>query len=218
MQVLTRMLKTISRNRFAQVFIVYVRYLIGFAFVVPSLIKIKGERFTAKSGESEPFGSAFHFFETMFQSGFYWQFIGLGQLIAGALLMTQRYAKLGALIYLPIIVNITVIVWSIEFGIGTPVITTLILLANLLLIVWDYQTYKVLINLPLEKTSYRIIENDPFWVKLGIVFLAITCLASFFNRHLAIALLIPFTLVFLISIIWKLGIFRTEAQNNGDKF
>ncbi len=117
----------------AQIFIIYTRYLIGGAFVFASLIKIKGTRFTTESGEFNPINSAWHFFETMYQSGLYWRFIGVGQLIAGFLLMTQRYAKLGALVNLPIILNIFIITLSYYFAF-TPVITGLMLLANLALI------------------------------------------------------------------------------------
>ena len=99
----------LKQNFWANIFIIYTRYLIGGAFVFSSIVKLEGHRFTAKSGANEPINSSFHFFETMYQSGIYWQFIGLGQLVAGALLMTQRFAKLGALVYFPIIVNIFMI-------------------------------------------------------------------------------------------------------------
>lgn len=81
-----------------QIAIIYTRYLIGGAFVFASLIKIKGERFTNVKGAGSPFHSPEHFFETLYQSGVYWQFLGLMQLLAGLLLMTQRYALLGALL------------------------------------------------------------------------------------------------------------------------
>ncbi|MGI4759197.1 MAG: hypothetical protein ACRYF0_00725 [Janthinobacterium lividum] len=128
-----------------QLFIVYLRYLIGAAFVFASLIKIKGHRFTTEDGTAAPLHSAWHFFETMYQSGLYWQFIGVAQLLAGLLLMTQRYARLGALLFLPIIANIFVITLSFDFG-YTPVITGLMLLANLLLVWWEWPALRVLIN------------------------------------------------------------------------
>jgi len=63
--------------------VIYTCYLLGGAFVFASLIKIKGKRSTLMSGEAEPLNSALHFFATMYQSGMYWKFIGLGQLLAG---------------------------------------------------------------------------------------------------------------------------------------
>ena len=50
--------------------------------------------------------------------------------MAGLLLLTQRYALLGALAYVSIMANILVITLSYDFG-GTPIITGL-LLAGLL--------------------------------------------------------------------------------------
>lgn len=130
-----------------QLFIVYLRYLIGGAFVFASLIKIKGHRFTTEDGSALPLHSAGHFFETLYQSGLYWQFLGLGQLVAGMLLMTQRYARLGALAFLPIVANIFVITLSYDFGL-TPVITGLMLLASLLLVWWEWPVLRVLVNQP----------------------------------------------------------------------
>ena len=128
-----------------QLFIVYLRYLIGGAFVFASLIKLKGHRFTTEDGSAAPLHSAWHLFETLYQSGLYWQFLGAAQLVAGLLLMTQRYARLGTLAFLPIVVNIFVITLSYEFGL-TPVITGLLLLANLLLVWWEWPVLRVLVN------------------------------------------------------------------------
>lgn len=139
------MLSWLRQRLLMQLFIVYLRYLIGAAFVFASLIKIKGHRFTTADGTAAPLHSAWHFFETMYRSGLYWQFIGVGQLLAGLLLMTQRYARLGALLFLPIIANIFVITLSFDFG-YTPVITGLMLLANLLLVWWEWPVLRVLLN------------------------------------------------------------------------
>ena len=151
----------------AQLFIIYTRYLLGGTFVFASLIKIKGKRFTSDSGAANPIDSAWHFFETMYQSGLYWKFIGIGQLVAGCLLMTQRYAKLGALAYFTIIANIFVITLSYDFA-YTPVVTGLMLLANLCLILWDWDQLKVLFNLPATVDYSLRLEKDQLWEITGI--------------------------------------------------
>jgi hypothetical protein len=151
-----------------QIFIIYTRYLIGGAFVFASLIKIKGKRFTSVSGELSPINSAFHFFETMYQSGLYWEFIGIGQLIAGFFLMTQKFSKLGALMNLPIIINIFIITLSFYFAF-TPIITGLMLIANLLLIIWEWDEIKILFNLtPYFDKSIRL-EKDSIWQIIGLI-------------------------------------------------
>jgi hypothetical protein len=52
--------------------------------------------------------------------------------------MTQLYAGLGAVVMFPIVIKIFIITISYYFA-GTPVITGLLLLANIFLILWDYQ-------------------------------------------------------------------------------
>jgi uncharacterized membrane protein YphA (DoxX/SURF4 family) len=99
-------MKYFKNKIWTQLFIIYSRYLIGGAFVYSSIVKIKGLRFTSADGSSYPINSPFHFFETMYESGVYWKFLGWGQLIAGLLLMTQRYSKLGVLLFVAIISNI----------------------------------------------------------------------------------------------------------------
>ena len=63
--------------------------------------------------------------------------VGLMQVAAGVLLLIPGTALLGALLYLPIIVNIFVITVAMEFR-GTWVIVGAMLLANLYLLAWDY--------------------------------------------------------------------------------
>ncbi|WP_412476252.1 hypothetical protein [Flavobacterium sp. TBRC 19031] len=138
-------IKNLKKRHSFFIFIIYTRYLIGSAYIFASIIKIKGKRFTTVSGENEPFNTAFHFFETLYQSGIYWKFIGVAQLLAGVLLVTQRYAKLGALICLPISLNIFMITISYNFG-YTHVITGLYLIANIALIAWDWPQLKVILN------------------------------------------------------------------------
>lgn len=163
----------LKQNIWVNIFIIYTRYLLGGSFVFASLIKLKGHRFTSESGADEPIYSAFHFFETMYQSGIYWQFIGMGQLVAGILLLTQRYSRLGALIYLPIITNIFVITISYDFN-YTPVITGMMLFANILLIAWDWDTLRILVNLPAIPYDGKSTEKDTPWEWIGLALFTFT--------------------------------------------
>jgi hypothetical protein len=130
-----------------QLAVIYTRYLIGGAFVFASLVKIKGHRFTMIPGAGSPFHSPQHLFETLYQSGLYWQFLGFMQLLAGLLLMTQRYALLGALLFVPIMANVYVITISYEFGF-TSVITGAMLLATIGLLIWDWDRLRIVFNQP----------------------------------------------------------------------
>ena len=173
-----------------QIFIIYLRYLIGFAFIFASLIKIQGLRFTAESGAENPINSSWHFFETLYESGIYWRFLGLAQFVTGTLLVTQRFAKLGAILFLPIIANVFVITISYDFR-GTPIITGLMLISTLFLLYWDWDSLKILFNKKPTNSTKKRLEQDSIWIYLGFVFLIITVLSKFFidNKNILFSFL-----------------------------
>jgi len=119
------------------------RILLALAFVPTGMVKLLGERFTAM-GTDSPIGL---FFEAMYQSGGYWRFIGLAQVVTGVLLLVPRTATLGAVLFFPIIVNIFVITVSLRF-IGTPFVTGAMLLASVFLLCWDYDRLKPVLQAP----------------------------------------------------------------------
>ncbi len=203
------MLLRLKENVWLQIFIIYTRYLIGSAFVFASIVKIKGGRFTAESGAENPIDSSWHLFETLYQSGLYWKFLGVAQLVSGFLLMSQRYAKLGALINLPIIANVFVITLSYYFA-YTPVVTGLMLLANITLIVWDWNTLKVLIN---KKPSFNLkprLESDIIWQILGLLLFVIIVVANIFANQKS--LLVIFLVVLITSLVGLIiGLKRRKA-------
>ncbi len=116
------------------------RILLFIGFLPSGLKKLLGERFTLLGVET-PVG---FFFEALYRTGLYWNFIGFMQLLAGILLLIPRTSFLGALIYLPIIINILIIVVAMQFR-GTPYIVALMLLANLYLLLWDYKKLKAVV-------------------------------------------------------------------------
>ena len=164
--------QALKHSLLLQLSIIYTRYLVGGAFVFASLIKIKGHRFTQM--ESTVAGhNPGYFFEMMYQSGLYWQFIGVAQCVAGLLLLTQRYALLGALAYVSIMANIFVITISYDFA-GTPVITGLMLLAGLLLLAWDWNRLRVIINQSAVPEATSPLFESRLWEVVGAVLFAFT--------------------------------------------
>ncbi len=127
----------IKTNKWLRRFTVLTRILLALGFTPSGLTKLLGNRFTLL-GPDSPVG---YFFDALYKSGFYWNFIGLGQLLAAVLLLIPRAATLGALIYFPIILNIFLITVSMHFT-GTPFITGLMLLGSLYLLCWDYDKLK----------------------------------------------------------------------------
>ena len=158
-----------------QIFTILIRYLLGIAFVWASVFKIFGIRFTPTSGENEPIYSLAHLLEAMYRSGFYWNFIGWGQMVAGFLIMSQTFSTLGAVVYFPIMLSIFILTTA--FGASIFWITTsLMLLANIYLLFWDWNRLKFIIQ---NKPSSYTDQTTPFsrqkiWTYVGIsLFVAI---------------------------------------------
>lgn len=68
------------------------RILLALAFIPTGMVKLLGQRFTLMSPDT-PIGG---FFEAMYQTGFYWNLLGLAQVMAGVLLLVPWTATLGA--------------------------------------------------------------------------------------------------------------------------
>jgi hypothetical protein len=166
-----------------QLFTVYVRYLIGSAFVIAAFAMgkvIPQEHSLADVvTDNDIVGRAFASF---IHSKLYWSFIGWSQLIAGLLLITQKFARLGAVIFLPMITNIFIITYSYGF-IGTDVITGLMLLAGIYLVVWEVDKLQYLVKDPLPEhvvTDDCVVEKMKLWQATGLViFVSIVVLFLF---------------------------------------
>ncbi len=122
-------------------FTVMTRVLLAIGFMPSGLTKLLGNRFTLLDLDN-PIG---FFFEAIYQTGIYWQFIGFAQLAAAILILIPRTATLGAVLYFPIILNIFLITVSLNFT-GTPFITGPMLLASIYLLCWDYDVLKNLMR------------------------------------------------------------------------
>lgn len=159
----------IKRIIIFQIFTIFLRYLLGTALVWASILKIKGIRFTPFSGENAPINSLPHLLESMYQSGFYWHFIGWAQLIAGFLLMSQVFGTLGAIACFPIILNIVVLTTYFDSP-GISAITSLMLLANIYLLFWDWNKLKfVVLSNPGAYTNQSMqFSGKKIWTYLGI--------------------------------------------------
>lgn len=112
--------------------VVNLRLLVGFAFVPAGLKKVLGQPFTdpGRTGTFHEFLHAFH------ATGGFYRFVGVLQLLAAVLLLTQRHARWGALLALPIITAIMVFCWSTHV-VPTAIVATLIFLGVVALAAWD---------------------------------------------------------------------------------
>lgn len=199
-------------------FTIYVRYLLGGAFVYSGFGKATGGRFIPAGSRQIPeVGMSIDvFFETLYRTGIWWQFLGWAQVVTGFLLLTQRWSTLGAVAFLPISVNIFVITVSMDFH-GTPLITGLMVLANVWLLCWDYPKLSILF-LANRDASFAVrlasdqLNTPRYWETMGIVLFIASI--SFGNRE---SPLLWFALCLLVGVIGLAAhfVYTRHARNRG---
>ncbi len=202
-----------KQKSFLQIFTIYLRYLIGGAFIIAAfgMGKVLGTSNLMSSmdhpiQELQPIQQ---FFRVMTDSGLYWKFIGWTQIMAGMLLMTQRFARMGALIFFGLILNIFVITIAYDFK-GTPVVTGLLLLAATWLLIWDLRSLQVLVrdNVELVRVPLNIMDSA-YWMWLGVVMIVTIIGLAMFSPNIILELGIPF----LEGLIGLVLFFMIRKQN-----
>jgi uncharacterized membrane protein YphA (DoxX/SURF4 family) len=104
------------------------------------------------------------------------QFIGVAQLLIGLLLLSGRFALLGAVFLVPMWLNIIFLTWS-QHWTGTPFLTTGFLVLTLGLLLHDFWRLKWLFYPPTDPTVLRTQRLDTaslpvellWWLGAGIV-------------------------------------------------
>lgn len=142
---------SITHRWYFQLFTVFTRVLLAVGFIPPSIPKIMHRPFTVLP-DTNPVG---HYFSALYQTGFYYEFIGWGQIIAALLLLFPRTAHLGALMFLPIILNIAVLTTAVGFK-GTWIVTIFMSFAALWLVAWDYDRLKPILFQKRGHESYKL--------------------------------------------------------------
>lgn len=77
--------------------------------------------------------------------GFYARFIAYCQVIVGWLLLTQRFATLGAIMLFPLLLNIFMVTVSLEWR-GTPYVNFFLLILNGILLAYDFDKLKFILT------------------------------------------------------------------------
>ena len=189
------------------------RYLIGLAFIIAAIGmgKLGGtvDLLGANRAPIQDLEPIQQFFRVMMDSGLYWKFIGWTQIIAGILLVTQRFARLGAMIFFGIILNIFIITLSYGFH-GTPVVTGMMLLATTYLLAWDLRALLHLISdqLSIAPAPPKVISSN-YWTWLGLllIFNVVVCLMMQLNALFVMGLPLLFGLT-------GLGVFFVKKQSH----
>jgi len=145
-------------------FAVFCRIALAASFIPTGYVKIMGERFAAGLPSNNPLG---HYFDALYLTGYYYTFIGVAQIITAVLLLIPRTSLLGALMYFPMIVNICVLTYATRFD-GTRLVTMMVL-ASLFLLIWDYDRLKHILPFKQPKTDPYVLKK-PLGKRLRIIF------------------------------------------------
>ena len=151
-------------DKWFKIFAAFCRILLAAIFILTGIVKIRGQRFAEGLPHNNPLG---HYFDALLLTGYYYTFIGIGQVIAGILLLIPRTALLGAVMCFPIITNICVLTYATRFD-GTRG-TTMLLLACLFLLVWDYDRLKHILPFKQPKPDPPLLRK-PLGKRLRIFF------------------------------------------------
>ncbi len=138
--------------------------------------------------------------------GLYARFIAYSQVIIGLLLLTQRFATLGAIMLFPMLMNIFMVTVSMEWR-GTPYILFTFLVFNVILLIADFHQLKGIVAQdprPLKRITVRRkpLKIDLLWV-LGMV---ITVGSTFlYHQHAltAYTMVIVGLIIFIACQVWQ---------------
>ncbi len=138
---LNRFHEQAKQNTWLWLFSIFNRLALAAGFFPAGMVKIMDERFASGLHENHPMG---HYLVALHLTGYYYTFIGVLQVAAAIMLLIPRTVTLGAFIYFPIILNITILTFATRFE-GSLLTAPLMTLANLYLLCWNYQKWKYIL-------------------------------------------------------------------------
>ena len=108
--------------------------------------------------------------------GLFAQFVGWCQLLIGSLLLSQRFAVIGAIMLVPMLANIFVVTVSLEWR-GTPYVNAVLLAMNAFLL-WDYRDRLKLLFIDDEAQIPVVRRRAPKLDALALVGIAVAALGA----------------------------------------
>jgi uncharacterized membrane protein YphA (DoxX/SURF4 family) len=151
-------------DKWFQRFVLFCRLALAVSFFPTGLVKIMGQRFAEGLSSNNPLG---HYFDALYLTGYYYTFIGIVQIIIAILILIPRTSFLGVLMYFPMIVNICVLTYATRFA-GTRA-NTMLLLACLFLLIWNYDRLKYLLPYKQPRIEQPVLRR-PLGIRLRILF------------------------------------------------
>lgn len=165
---LDRLHAQVKQNRWLWLFSIFNRLALAAGFIPAGIVKLMDERFASGLSANHPMG---HYLVALYQTGYYYTFIGVVQVLAAILLLIPRTVTLGAFLYFPIILNICILTYSVRFE-GSIFTAPLMTLANLYLICWNYEKWKYILPFNRLPVSEVATANKPMSNKFPTLFFA----------------------------------------------
>jgi uncharacterized membrane protein YphA (DoxX/SURF4 family) len=156
---LDRLHSQAKQNSWLWLFSVFCRVALAAGFFPSGMVKIMDERFASGLSVNHPMG---HYLEALHHTGYYYTFIGIVQVTAAIMLLIPRTVTLGAFLYFPIILNITILTYAMRFD-GSLFTAPLMTLANLYLLGWNYEKWKYILpfnRLANDAAMQKSLESD----------------------------------------------------------
>ena len=164
-----RLLHQAREKRWANLLVVTLRIGLAFAFVPAGLKKVIDQPFT----DPQNTGLFHDFLHAFYATGAFYSFVGVMQLLAAVLLLSQRFALVGALILLPIVSTILVFCWSTEVY-PTATVVTFMFAGTAGLVLWDLQKWRTVFfqdqrggEIRMEPSSASVDLN--LWTGCGVL-------------------------------------------------
>jgi uncharacterized membrane protein YphA (DoxX/SURF4 family) len=145
----------VRKNKWLGYFAVFCRIALAAGFIPSGMQKVLGERFTVLPID-HPMG---HFLDAFFQTGYYYSFVGILQVLSAVLLLIPRTVTLGAIIYFPIILNITILSLAVRFD-GSQITSPLMTCAVLYLLCWDYHKFRDVFPFNRQRAALSLPKKD----------------------------------------------------------
>lgn len=148
-----------KQSNWLWLFSIFCRLSLALGFIPAAFVKLMDERFASGLSVNHPMGS---YLEALHHTGYYYTFIGVAQLAAAIFLLIPRTVTLGAFLYFPVILNITVLTYATRFD-GSLFTAPLMTLASLYLLGWNYEKWKYILpfnRLAEDITNQENLESD----------------------------------------------------------
>ncbi|WP_026952053.1 hypothetical protein [Algoriphagus mannitolivorans] len=167
---LSKTFQAVRENKWHWYFYWFCRITLAIGFFIAGMVKITGERFASGLSEIHPMGT---YLVALHHTGYYYTFIGVAQVVAALLLLVNRTALLGALLYFPIILNIWILSLAVRFD-GSFISSTWMVLANLYILCYHYDRLRALWVKELSKNPPLFIPLKPKSYKFPFMFFGVS--------------------------------------------